>query len=305
MHEFDVPFAATDQPVCIIGTGYVGLTAGACLAFLGHTVVCTDASRTRVESLRRGEIPFLERQLPELVRDMVAAGRLSFSTDNIAAAAEADFVFLCLPTPQGADGSADLSAVCEVAEEIGPHLRSGASVVNKSTVPVGTAGLVATALNRPDVSVVSNPEFLAEGTAVSDFLRPDRVVIGSENIDAAKRVAALYERLDTRILVMDAASAETVKYAANTYLAVRLSFVNSMAAVCEAADADVLAVLDAVGSDHRIGPAFLKPGPGWGGSCFPKDTAALIHSSNERGYDFTLLRAAVDANEGHHHWVAD
>lgn len=305
MLESRTPWGATGERICVIGTGYVGLTAGACLAYLGHDVVCTDMSDARVQTLCRGEVPFLEVGLPELVREMVALGRLSFATSNTASVRGADFVFLCLPTPQGDDGAADLSHVCRVADEIGPYLQPGACVVNKSTVPVGTAQLVASALGRIDVAVVSNPEFLAEGSALRNFLTPDRLVIGSDDIDAAKKVAGLYDRIDTQVFVMDAASAETVKYAANTYLAVRLSFVNSMAGVCEAAGADVQAVLQAVGADSRIGPAFLRPGPGWGGSCFPKDTAALVHTSRERGYRFRLLEAAVDANARHHGWVAD
>lgn len=305
MLESRTPWGATGEQICVIGTGYVGLTAGACLAFLGHDVTCTDVSEERVATLRRGEVPFLEAGLPELVRQMVQSGRLRFSTSNTDSVVDADFVFLCLPTPQGDDGAADLSAVCRVADEIGQHVKPGACVVNKSTVPVGTAQVVADALGRDDIAVVSNPEFLAEGSALKNFLTPDRVVVGSDDIDAAKKVAGLYDRIDTQVFVMDAASAETVKYAANTYLAVRLSFVNSMAGVCEAAGADVQSVLQAVGADSRIGPAFLKPGPGWGGSCFPKDTAALVHTSRESGYRFRLLEAAVSANASHHGWVAD
>ncbi|WP_370618052.1 UDP-glucose dehydrogenase family protein [Mumia sp. Pv 4-285] len=289
--------------VCVIGTGYVGLTAGACLAYLGHRVTCADASADRVAALRRGTIPIYEAGLDELVEAGASSGRLSFVTSNLDAVHDADVVFLCLPTPQDADGSADLSRVLAVAAEIGASLKEGAVVVNKSTVPVGTAARVAEALGRPDVHVVSNPEFLAEGSAVRDFLNPDRVVVGSDDASAAERVAALYAPLDARTVVTDVASAETIKYASNAYLAIRLTFVNSMAAVCEASGADIRAVTEGMGADRRIGTAFLKPGPGWGGSCFPKDTAALVRTSEEHGFDFSLLRAAVDANAQHRRWL--
>jgi UDPglucose 6-dehydrogenase len=303
--NFGVPQRPSGIQIAVIGSGYVGLTAGACFAYLGHSVVCTDVSSERVAALTAGEVPFLEPGLPQLVQGMVAEGRLAFSGDNVEAARDADFVFLCLPTPQGADGDADLSRVYAVAEQIGPFLRPNACVVNKSTVPVGTAVLVSHALGRSDVYVVSNPEFLAEGTALRDFLEPDRVVVGSDHVDAARRVATLYERVPTQMIVTDTASAEAAKYAANAYLAVRLSFVNSMAALCEAVGADVLAVMDAVGADHRIGRSFLKPGPGWGGSCFPKDTAALAHTSRRHGFDFSLLESAIGANANHHAFLVD
>ena len=293
----------TGLRVCVIGTGYVGLTAGACFAHLGHTVMCADTSEGRVQALLEGNLSLVEQGLPELVSRMVTSQRLDFTTDNVLASSDADVVFLCLPTPPAADGSADLSNVLEVAREIGPHLRPGAVVVDKSTVPVGTAALVKSAIGRDDVMVAANPEFLAEGSAVRDFLEPDRVVIGSDERGAAERVALLYRALDTHIILTDAASAETIKYAANAYLAVRLSFVNSMAEVCEAAGADIAAVMDGVGSDHRIGRSFLSPGPGWGGSCFPKDTSALLHTSLSRGFDFRLLRAATDYNQEHQRWM--
>jgi UDPglucose 6-dehydrogenase len=303
MAEFDAHAKPTGVRVCVVGSGYVGLTAGACLAQLGHAVVCTDHSVTRVRDLQRGDLRLVEDGLSEMVERMVSIGRLSFSASNPDGVAAADFVFLCLPTPQADDGSADLGRVLEVAREIGPCLRPGTIVVDKSTVPVGTSRLVAYALDRPDVMVAANPEFLAEGSAVRDFLHPDRVVIGSDHPGAAERVATLYRALDTHVITTDAASAETIKYAANAYLAVRLSFANSMAGVCEAAGADIAAVMDGVGSDHRIGRAFLNPGPGWGGSCFPKDTSALLHTSSAHGFEFKLLRAATDYNREHQRWM--
>jgi len=285
--------------VCVIGTGYVGLAVGACLAVLGHEVVCADRDAVRIAQLRTGLTPVAEPGLAELVDAMTTAKRLRFATSNKAAVADADFVFLCLPTPQGEDGNADLGRLFDVVTEIADSLRTGTVVVDKSTVPVGTARQVREALGRDDVAVVSHPEFLAEGNAVRDVLCPDRIVIGSEDPAAAQRVASLYSALDTHVVLTDSASAETIKYAANAYLAVRLSFVNSMAEVCELAGADVDAVMDGVGSDHRIGHHFLRPGPGWGGSCFPKDTAALLRTSMSRGFDFTLLRAATEYNRIH------
>ena len=294
-----VPAHHSGLRVCVIGTGYVGLAVGACLAVLGHDVVCTDRDAVRIGQLRAGICPVAEPGLAELVGAMTTARRLRFATSNTAAAADADFVFLCLPTPQGEDGSADLRRLFDVVAEIAGSLHAGAIVVDKSTVPVGTAQLVREALGRDDVAVVSNPEFLAEGNAVRDVLCPDRIVIGSEDPAAARRVAGLYAAIETRVVLTDSASAETIKYAANAYLAVRLSFVNSMAEVCEVAGADVDAVMEGVGSDHRIGHHFLRPGPGWGGSCFPKDTAALLRTSISHGFDFTLLRAATEYNLAH------
>ena len=214
-----------------------------------------------------------------------------------AAAADADIVFLCVPTPQGDDGSADLSYIEEAARQIAPVLKPGAVVVNKSTVPVGSTLVVERALQRPDVFVVSNPEFLREGTAVSDFLHPDRVVIGSADRVAAERVADLYAAIDTAMLITDPASAETIKYAANGFLAMKISFVNAVAAMCEAVGADVAAVVDGIGSDRRIGRQFLNPGPGWGGSCFPKDSRALVKIAEEHGYNFTMMRGVIDVND--------
>lgn len=287
----------TGARVCVIGAGYVGLTVGAGLAYLGHQVTCTDSSQARVDSLWLGEIPILEAGLPEVLAEARDAGRLSFSTDNVSAVQAADFVFLCVPTPQGEGGEADLRHVREVSTQIGPFLRPGAIVVNKSTVPVGTGEAVARTLGRDDVFVVSNPEFLAEGSAMADFFAPDRVVVGSDNPAAAARVAELYAALESEVILTDLRSAEMIKYAANAYLAARLSFVNSMAALCEATGADISAVTRGMGSDHRIGTAFLRPGPGWGGSCFPKDTRALIRIAADHGVELPLVTGAVAANE--------
>ncbi|MDJ0768714.1 MAG: UDP-glucose/GDP-mannose dehydrogenase family protein [Ilumatobacter sp.] len=287
----------TDNTVAVVGTGYVGLTTGACLAQLGSTVTCVDIDVDKIERLRLGHLPIVEAGLAEIVRDMSAAGRLHFSTDPTESVSGADVVFLCVPTPQDDDGSADLSYVEAAAASIGPALKTGAVVVNKSTVPVGSFHVVSDALDRTDVDVVSNPEFLREGTAVHDFLNPDRVVIGAESDAAAAAVRALYESLDTEFILTDPASAETIKYAANGFLAMKVSFVNSVAAMCEQVGADISSVVAGIGSDHRIGSEFLKPGPGWGGSCFPKDSRALVAIAADHGYDFSLMRGVIDINE--------
>lgn len=283
--------------IAVIGTGYVGLTTGACFAHLGHRVICADVVAEKVEGLQRGEIPIFEAQLERIVRAGLDAGNLSFVLGSENAVAEADFVYLCVPTPQSADGSVDLTYLKTAAAEISANLKPGTVVVNKSTVPVGSTLLVEQALGRSDVSVVSNPEFLREGTAVDDFLNPDRVVIGADDQAAANRVASLYLGVRAPIMITDPASAEICKYAANAFLATKLSFTNAIAAMCEAVGADVNDVLLGMGYDHRIGHEFLRPGPGWGGSCFPKDSQAIISIAEDAGYDFSLMRGVVAANE--------
>ncbi|NNE72354.1 MAG: UDP-glucose/GDP-mannose dehydrogenase family protein [Acidimicrobiales bacterium] len=283
--------------IAVIGTGYVGLTTGACFAKLGHDVLCADIDQKKVDMLKDGKIPIHEEGLEQIVQEGMAAGRLSFVLGAENSVAGREFVYLCVPTPQRADGSADLSYIQAAAQQIAPHLDRGAIVVNKSTVPVGSTRLVEQALGRSDVTVVSNPEFLREGSAVDDFLNPDRVVIGAENQTAATRVASLFLGTRAPILVTDPASAETTKYASNAFLATKLSFVNAVAAVCEAVGADVNDVMLGIGYDQRIGHQFLRPGPGWGGSCFPKDTRAMISIAEDGGYDFTLLRGVIDVND--------
>lgn len=283
--------------ISVIGTGYVGLTTGACMAHLGHCVRCVDIDADKIERLRAGEIPIVEHGLEELVVEGVREGRLEFTTDASGAVAASEFVFLCVPTPQDEDGSADLSYVQAAAAEIGPHLRPESVVINKSTVPVGSTHVVGAVIERGDVFVVSNPEFLREGSAVQDFLHPDRVVIGCDDQAAAVRVASLYLSLAAPLIVTDPASAETIKYVANSFLATKLSYVNAVAAVCEAVGADIDDVILGIGYDKRIGHEFLRPGPGWGGSCFPKDTRALINIAENAGYDFELLKGVVAVNE--------
>ena len=283
--------------IAIIGTGYVGLTTGACFAHLGHNVICADVVPDKIERLSRGEIPILEAGLEEMVREGLHAGRLSFVLGAAQAVAESEFHYLCVPTPQGGDGSADLSYIESAAHEISALLAPDSVVVNKSTVPVGSTRRVEQALGRSDVHVVSNPEFLREGSAVNDFLNPDRIVIGSDDQAAAIRVASLYIGVPAPLMVTDPASAETIKYASNAFLATKLSFVNAVAAVCEAVGADVNDVVLGMGYDKRIGHEFLRPGPGWGGSCFPKDVQALLYIARQAGYHFDLLDGVVSANE--------
>lgn len=283
--------------MAVIGAGYVGLTTATCLAHLGHEVHCTDVLEERVERLRKGKVPIVEEGLAELVREGLDSGRLAFSTDNAGAVSEAEFTFLCVPTPQGDDGRADMSYIEAAATEIGPHVVSESVVINKSTVPVGSTRVVERALKRSDVSVVSNPEFLREGSAVHDFLHPDRIVIGADDESTAIKVSGLFLRTSAPIVVTDPASAETIKYASNAFLATKVSFVNAVAALCEAVGADVRQVVLGMGYDHRIGSDFLRPGPGWGGSCFPKDSAALVRIAEDAGYDFGLLKGVIKVNE--------
>ena len=283
--------------IAVIGTGYVGLTTGACMAHLGHSVICADIDAKKIADLTNGIIPIVELGLSELVKAGISSGRLSFVVGASEAAKTCEIAFLCVPTPQGEDGSADLSYVQRAAEEIAGVLPFEAVVVNKSTVPVGSTKVVEMALKRPDVKVVSNPEFLREGSAVADFLKPDRVVVGSDDQAAAMKVASLYDGLSTRVIITDPASAETIKYAANAFLATKLSFINAIAAICEGVGADINDVVVGMGSDKRIGENFLRPGPGWGGSCFPKDSRALIKIAEDADYSFDLLKGVIAVND--------
>jgi UDPglucose 6-dehydrogenase len=283
--------------VAVIGVGYVGLPTAATLAHLGHRVTCGDSDPAKVAMLERGKVPIVEDHLEELVHEGQAAGRLRFVVGASAAAEGAEFVFLCVPTPQGDDGSADLSYVEAVAEEIGPLLLPGTIIVNKSTVPVGSTLVVERVLGRHDITVVSNPEFLREGTAVADSLHPERIVVGADDQSAAAKVGDLFAGTHAPLLITDAATAETIKYASNAFLATKLSFVNAVAGLCEAVGADVRDVILGLGYDKRIGFEYLRPGPGWGGSCLPKDTRALVHIAEQAGYDFSFLRGAIATND--------
>jgi UDPglucose 6-dehydrogenase len=293
--------------VSIIGAGYVGLVTGAGLASLGHSVRLGEADADRVAKLESGEMPIFEHGLPELVERAREREALSFHNSNVDAVAGAELVFLCLPTPEGSDGRANLDYVEGVVDELANELQDGALFVIKSTVPPGTV----TSLNKrladlgSPSGIVSHPEFLREGRAVDDFLNPDRIVIGAFEDGHAALVAGLYQSIDSKVIVTDPTSAEMIKYASNAYLAARLTFVNALANVCEAVGADVVDVIQGLGSDHRIGPHFLQPGPGYGGSCFPKDTSALIAVAEDAGYDFQLLRAVIEADEEQRRRVAD
>jgi UDPglucose 6-dehydrogenase len=289
--------------IAVVGTGYVGLVAGTCFAETGNEVVCTDRDRAKIEALRAGRIPIYEPGLEEMVRRNVAEERLSFSTDTAAAVRGAKVVFIAVGTPPGGDGSSDLSMVLAVAKEIGKAMKGFTIVVDKSTVPVGTAARVAATIRKHTkhpFDVVSNPEFLKEGAAVDDFMKPDRVVIGCtdpRSADVMRELYAPFLRTGKPLLVMDVASAEMTKYAANAMLAVRISFMNEMALLCERVGANVDKVRQGIGTDARIGPAFLFPGVGYGGSCFPKDVQALVHTAAARGVDLHTVRAAEAANE--------
>src|ERR1700730_6355718 len=290
--------------IAVVGTGYVGLVVGACLAENGNTVICVDKDESKIATLEAGEMPIYEPGLEEMVRRNHSEERLALATDPPDAVRASEIVFIAVGTPQGEDGSADLKHVLGVARDVGRVMNKYTVVVDKSTVPVGTAKKVRDAIapeTKQPFSVVSNPEFLKQGAALEDFMKPDRVVIGVEPEDdrAATFMRELYgpfTRTGAPIMVMDTASAELCKYAANSLLATRISFMNEIANVCELVGADVDQVRKAIGADRRIGSSFLFPGIGYGGSCFPKDTKALLKSSQDLGYDFMILRAVEAVN---------
>ena len=288
--------------ISVIGTGYVGLVSGTCFAETGNTVICVDIDENKIKRLENGNIPIYEPQLDVLFERNVRQGRLQFTTSLKEAVEQTDLIFLALPTPPGEDGSADLSYVLNVAKELGEIISEYKIIVDKSTVPVGTAEKVTAAVKenaKVDFDVVSNPEFLREGFAVEDFMKPDRVVIGTSSERAKKVIEDLYKpfvRQGNPIIFMDEKSAELTKYAANSFLATKISFMNEIANICELLDADVDNVRIGIGSDTRIGKRFLFPGIGYGGSCFPKDVQALIRSSKQVGYDFKILNAVEEVN---------
>jgi UDPglucose 6-dehydrogenase len=288
--------------ITIVGTGYVGLVAGACFAESGNDVVCVDKDEAKVRLLRRGRMPIYEPGLEEMVKRNRHEKRLTFTTVLTKAVRDSSVVFIAVGTPQGEDGSADLQHVLGVAREIAKAMNGYKVIVNKSTVPVGTSVKVREVVRRETThpfSVVSNPEFLKQGAAIEDFMKPDRVVIGAEDPRGAELMLELYQpfmRTGAPIMVMDCASAELTKYAANAMLAARISFMNEVANVCELVGADVDQVRRAIGADSRIGTSFLFPGVGYGGSCFPKDVQAMIHFAAEKSYDFRILQAVDDVN---------
>jgi UDPglucose 6-dehydrogenase len=291
----------------VVGTGYVGLVVGACLAETGNSVTCVDNNESKVDALRRGEVPIYEPGLSELLPRNVSEDRLRFTTDLQGAVKESEVLFIAVGTPQDQDGSADMSFVLKVAEDIGRAMDGYRIIVTKSTVPVGTAARVRKVLSSVTAhpfAVVSNPEFLKEGTAVDDFMKPDRVVIGTDDPKVEAVMRGLYEpfvRTGNPVLVMDHASAELTKYAANAMLATRISFMNEIANLCDRVGADVGMVRMGIGRDSRIGPSFLFPGVGYGGSCFPKDIKALIRVGKDAGVDLHVVGAVDAANEVQKH----
>jgi UDPglucose 6-dehydrogenase len=293
--------------VAIIGAGYVGLVTGAGLANLGHRVRIGEANADRVAMLEAGEVPIFEQGLPDLLSRAVDRGTISFHGSNVEAVEGVEMVFLCLPTPESEDGHADLTFVHAVVDELANQVGEEVVFVVKSTVPPGTtAGLRKRLADLgSSARLVSHPEFLREGKAVEDFMEPDRIVVGAYDPADAELVTSLYRSLDTEVLITDPTSSEMIKYANNAYLASRLTFANALANVCEAVGADVVDVVHGIGLDHRIGPHFLQPGPGYGGSCFPKDTAALISVAADAGYDFQLLKAVIEADHEQRRRVAE
>ncbi len=290
--------------ICVVGSGYVGLVTGACLADFGMHVTCVDVDADKVAALRRGEIPIYEPGLDELVRKNSEQERLSFTTELGPALEAARVVFIAVGTPPKADGSADLRYIRQVAESIGAHLNDYKVIVTKSTVPIGTGqmieGIVKRESSSDDFAVVSNPEFLREGSAIEDFMNPDRVVIGSRDPRAIDIMLEIYSPLrvaDVPFVVTDVESAELIKYASNGFLATKISFINEIAHLCERLGADVETVARGMGLDDRIGPKFLHPGPGYGGSCFPKDSRAVAQIARDLGLEFKIMDAVIEVNE--------
>ena len=291
------------KKVAVVGTGYVGLVTGTCFAETGNQVVCVDIDKNKVERMKNGEVPIYEPHLDVIFERNIKQNRLHFTTDLASAVKDAEIIFLALPTPPGEDGSADLSYVLGVAKELGQLITEYKVIVDKSTVPVGTAEKVEAAIKKETdtpFAVVSNPEFLREGFAVDDFLNPDRVVVGTSDSKAIQIMKELYQpfiRDGHPLIIMDEKSAELTKYAANSFLATKITFMNEVANFCEIVGADVDKVREGIGSDSRIGHRFLYPGIGFGGSCFPKDVSALLKSGNEVGYNFSIIDAVLEVND--------
>jgi UDPglucose 6-dehydrogenase len=287
--------------ISIIGSGYVGLVSGAAFADLGNDVYCVDIDAAKVQMLRNGECPIFEPGLPELISRNIKAQRLHFTTDYSEAVPESEFVFICVDTPSSSSGEADMRAVRKSAAMIAEHLKTGAVVINKSTMPIGSGDLVTQIIrehvsDNVDFAVVSNPEFLREGSAVYDVLNPDRIVLGSDDRAAAEKVSELYGVLNAPTVITDRRSAEMIKYASNSFLATKISFINEIAQICERVGADVTTVARGMGYDQRIGSLFLQAGIGYGGSCFPKDVKALAHMAHEADCHPQLLHAVMEIN---------
>ena len=290
--------------IAIIGTGYVGLASAVGFAHLGHDVVGIDIDKAKIAKLSSGQSPIFEKDIEGFLKKSLKKKKIAFTSDY-SKVAGSQFVFLCLPTPQLDDGAADVSFILESTKMLSRYLKKSSTVVIKSTVPVNTWKLVKDNVNRDDVSVVSNPEFLREGTALQDFFKPDRIVVGCTDEVKATEVARLYKAKKAKVVFTDNTSAEIIKYASNSFLAIKLSFVNEIAAYAESTDANALEVLNAMGLDKRIGKDFLKPGPGWGGMCFPKDVSALKESAREKNVPIPLLDAALESNLKAHARIVD
>jgi UDPglucose 6-dehydrogenase len=287
--------------ISVIGAGYVGLVTGACFADLGNTVTCVEIDEQKLAHLAAGDVPYYEPRLDELVERNVRAGRLNFTSSYSNALSDADFIFIAVNTPASPNGHADMSQVQSAAASIGMNLTRPAVIINKSTMPIGAydtvTAVIRGAIREPiEFAVVSNPEFLSEGSAVHDFLHPDRIILGAHDLAAAEQVAALYAPLGTTTMITDPRTAEMIKYAANCFLATKISFVNEIAAICDRLGADVKEVARGMGLDRRIGPAFLNAGLGWGGSCFPKDVRALEYMASVNGCHPQLIRSVIDIN---------
>lgn len=292
--------------IAIIGTGYVGLVTGTCLADFGLSVICVDKDNKKIECLNSGKVPIYEPNLEALIKKNVSAGRLSFTTDLEKSVKQSKVIFIAVGTPSNHDGSANLKQIEKVAQQIAPHLNEYKVIVNKSTVPIGTAAKIKEIINKyqtlnpPPFDIVSNPEFLREGSAIYDFTHPDKIVIGTNSPKALKIMQEIYRPLyliDTPFVITNPETAELIKYACNAFLATKITFINEIANLCDKVGADVHQIAKAMGLDGRISPKFLHPGPGYGGSCFPKDTEALHHFASTCGYDFKLLKGVISANK--------
>lgn len=287
------------KDVAVIGAGYVGLSTAACFAKMGHNVVLSEIDSTKTELIRAGISPIFEAGLSELLFEVTSSGHLSVTENNVEAVSSSDLVFICLPTPQHIDGSANTDVVFDVIDSISVVLTSKSILITKSTMPIGSVKKIQNLVRKTGAIVAANPEFLREGTAIQDTLHPERVIIGCDDRDSADRIAKLYVSVDSQIFITDPQSAELIKYASNAFLATKVTFINSVARLCDAVGADIATVSQALGSDSRIGNKFLKPGPGWGGSCFPKDTSALLRQSTDNGQSFKLLDAVISGNLEH------
>lgn len=285
--------------IAVIGAGYVGLTTAACFAKMGHRVFLSEIDAMKANLICDGVSPIFEEGLSELLAEVIASGNLSITTDNQTAVLDSKFIFICLPTPQAIDGSANTDIVIEVIKSIKLSLNTNSILITKSTMPIGSVRRIQELVKDTGATVANNPEFLREGTAVQDTLHPERVVIGCDDTTSANEIAELYAPLNTQILITDPQSAELIKYSSNAFLAMKVTFINSVATLCDAVGADIKKVSNALGLDSRIGNKFLTPGPGWGGSCLPKDTSALLHQSVSNGHSFSLLETVIAENLKH------